>query len=156
MPEPVLKGKTSPKFSTSTGNNLREFWYFLGKLLGFYRCCAPGASAPVVVKNLSPSNVGGIHREQTATARSNSCAHNYRIDSSLERYCRSEALGDFTPTPRPTFCHTGVDQITTKYAGGSAHCKDNMLPRRRCFPRNTQSTASLFCKTSKILLEACS
>ena len=52
--------------------------------------------------------------------------------------------------------YTGVDQITTKYAGGSAHCHHNMLPRRRCFPRNTQSTASLFCKTDKILLEACS
>ena len=46
--------------------------------------------------------------------------------------------------PDTCFCYTGVDQITTKYAGGSAHCKDNMLPRRRCFPWNTQSTASLF------------
>ena len=27
-------------------------------------------------------------------------------------------------------CYTGVDQITTKGAGGSTHCQDNMLPRR--------------------------
>ena len=33
------------------------------------------------------------------------------------------------------FCHTGVDQITTKGAGGSTHCQDNMLPRRECFLR---------------------
>ena len=33
------------------------------------------------------------------------------------------------------FCYTGVDQITTKGAGGSTHCQDNMLPRRECFLR---------------------
>ena len=32
-------------------------------------------------------------------------------------------------------CYTGVDQITTKGAGGSTHCQDNMLPRRECFLR---------------------
>ena len=39
-------------FSTSTGN----LWHFLGKLLPvlvLYRCCTPGASAPVAVKNQS-------------------------------------------------------------------------------------------------------
>ena len=34
-----------------------------------------------------------------------------------------------------SFCYTGVDQITTKGAGGSTHCQDNMLPRRECFLR---------------------
>ena len=41
-------------------------------------------------------------------------------------------------------CYTGVDQITTKYAGGSAHCQDTMLPRGRCFPRINPSSAHLF------------
>ena len=41
-------------------------------------------------------------------------------------------------------CYTGVDQITTKYAGGSTHCQDNMLPRGRCFPRINPSSAHLF------------
>ena len=41
----------------------------------------------------------------------------------------------FTKLIRETFCYTGVDQITTKGAGGSTHCQDNMLPRRECFLR---------------------
>ena len=53
------KAKTQPKFSTGTGNNFwKILWYFLGNLLPVlvinFRCCAAGASAPVVVKNQSP------------------------------------------------------------------------------------------------------
>ena len=58
-------------------------------------------------------------------------------------------------------CYTGVDQITTKYAGGSTHCQDNMLPRGRCFPRINPSSAPLFCKTEasparSVFLSPCS
>ena len=42
------------------------------------------------------------------------------------------------------FCYTGVDQITTKGAGGSTHCQDNMLPRRECFLR-TERAMHRFC-----------
>ena len=41
-------------------------------------------------------------------------------------------------------CDPMCGEITTKYAGGSAHCQDNMLPRGRCFPRINPSSAHIF------------
>ena len=43
----------APVLVTNSGNSL-EFSRKIIASTGFYRCCAPGASAPVVVKNQSP------------------------------------------------------------------------------------------------------
>ena len=48
-------GNLAPVLVIISGNSL----VFSRKIItstGFYRCCAPGASAPVVVKNQSPRN----------------------------------------------------------------------------------------------------
>ena len=57
-----------------------------------------------------------------------------QICSPLCAGCRRLVEG-FLGLPIFDFCYTGVDQITTKGAGGSTHCQDNMLPRRKCFLR---------------------
>ena len=55
---PVLKGKKrsqnlAPVLVIISGNSLASRKIITST--GFYRCCAPGASAPVVIKNQSPS-----------------------------------------------------------------------------------------------------
>ena len=58
LPVPVLKGKKrcqnlAPVLVIISGNSLVFSRKFITST-GFYRCCAPSASAPVVVKNQSP------------------------------------------------------------------------------------------------------
>ena len=70
---------------------------------------SPGPLGPKSQKSLKKGLLGGLEK-------------------SLKKYLKK------SPNTEKN-CYTGVDQITTKGAGGSTHCQDNMLPRRECFLR---------------------
>ena len=113
----LLKAKSRPKFSTSTGNN---FWKSISST-GFYRCCAPGASAPVVVKNQSPiyRRIGFLEEVIIRTLRiidsmkgiRKKDVHSVKIRS-FERGWRTEGVGARRSFPcqrfSPFFCNPKI------------------------------------------------
>ena len=61
---------------------------------GFYRCCAPGASAPVVVKNQSPRYGVSVAGRDVLKAkiRCNLCGERFGVDHS-QGACMGHAVG---------------------------------------------------------------